>query len=66
MPNANKLFFSGHDKCSPELVFSVTPNGLLAPVNTQDPTMMGQDLRSCNRFGGQDTKKNRQGLLSLT
>ncbi len=28
--------------------------------------MMGQELRSCNRFGGQDTKKNRQRLPSLT
>ena len=28
--------------------------------------MMGQDLRSCNRFGGQDTKKNRLRPLSLT
>ena len=28
--------------------------------------MMGQDLRSCNRFDGQDTKNNRQRLPSLT
>ena len=30
------------------------------------PTMMGQDLRSCNRFDLPDTEKNRNGLLSLT